>query len=349
MNETVSRPETVSMQSPVTSVLSAEDPASAEERRFPMRVIMISDSGEMLTLILPASMEGRYRFTGSSGAEGFPFFFEQRNNSWTVVLEHNAQFFFKTASGDDPVAVREQAMISGSFLRLRYGDKNYILYVEEERPDDHIFVPYFFEHSDYIIGRSSQCHLYYKHNTVSREHARLHWNGTVWEISDLNSTNGTYVNGRKVDFAKLSVGDVVFIVGLYIVVGAGFLSINNRNGRVNISTPMIHPLVDERDFSYASPMVPPEKYGYYDRMPRRMLPEGAEEIEIEMPPMSLRGNNIPLLLRLGSPMIMGGHALMTGNLLMAMSGMVMPMLTQGFTERTAGITRSSGWRATTPI
>lgn len=333
MNETVSRPETQSVQSPVTSVLSAEENAPAEERRFPMRVIMICDSGEMMTLILPASMEGRYRFTGTSGAEDFPFFFEQRNNCWTVVLEHNAQFFFKTDSGNDPVAVREQALSSGSFLRLRHGDKKYILYVEEEKPDDHIFVPYFFEHSDYIIGRSSQCHLYYRHNTVSREHAKLHWNGSAWEISDFNSTNGTYVNGRKVDFAKLSVGDVVFIVGLYIVVGAGFLSMNNRNGRVNISTPMIHPMVDERDFTYASPMVPPEKYGYYDRMPRRMLPEGAEEIEIEMPPMSLRGNNIPLLLRLGSPMIMGGHALMTGNLLMAMSGMVMPMLTQGFTEK----------------
>ena len=56
-------------------------------------------------------------------------------------------------------------------------------------------------------------------------------------------------------------------------------------------------------------------------------------IEIEMPPMSLKGNNIPLLLRLGSPMLMGGQALMTGNIFMAMTSMVLPTLTQGFTEK----------------
>ncbi len=297
-----------------------------------MRVIMITNEGEMLTLFLPASMEGRYRFTSSSGLEDFPFFFEQRNGIRTVVLERRARFFYKNSDGEN-ITVREQPLISGSFLKLRHDKKKYILYAEDERPDDHVFIPYYFEHSDYSIGRSSKCAVCYKHHTVSREHARLHWNGSAWELTDCDSTNGTYVNGKKIDFTELKVGDVVFIVGLYIVVGASFLSMNNTNGRVVFSTPMIHRINEKKDFKFSRPVRTCDPFAYYDRKPRRMLNAGVSEIEVEMPPFSIKGNNIPLLLRMGSPMVMGGHALMTGNIFMAMTGMMMPMLTQGFTEK----------------
>ena len=36
-----------------------------------------------------------------------------------------------------------------------------------------------------------------QHATVSGEHARIHWTGTDWEIRDLGSRNGTYVDGAR--------------------------------------------------------------------------------------------------------------------------------------------------------
>lgn len=51
-------------------------------------------------------------------------------------------------------------------------------------------------HDDTIIGRSSQCGLQLSAIDVSKEHAAMRWTGSTWELRDLNSRNGTFVNGR---------------------------------------------------------------------------------------------------------------------------------------------------------
>lgn len=48
-----------------------------------------------------------------------------------------------------------------------------------------------------VIGRSSVCELQVQDSTVSGEHARVRWNGAQWEIRDLGSRNGTYVQGVR--------------------------------------------------------------------------------------------------------------------------------------------------------
>jgi len=46
---------------------------------------------------------------------------------------------------------------------------------------------------------------------VSRIHAELEFDGTAWAIRDLNSTNGTLVNGKDVSMAVLHSGDILTI------------------------------------------------------------------------------------------------------------------------------------------
>jgi|SRR5215467_11958019 len=48
------------------------------------------------------------------------------------------------------------------------------------------------------IGRVSGCDLVLDDSTVSKHHARIHCDAGPL-IEDMNSTNGTYVNGRPVD------------------------------------------------------------------------------------------------------------------------------------------------------
>ena len=54
---------------------------------------------------------------------------------------------------------------------------------------------------EYIIGRRSDCQIFVPDMRVSRQHARLWQDGDAWQIEDLGSNNGTFVNGVKVQSA----------------------------------------------------------------------------------------------------------------------------------------------------
>jgi FHA domain len=58
-----------------------------------------------------------------------------------------------------------------------------------------------------LIGRHPSCDLVMADPTVSRRHARLIFQGGAWIVQDLESTNGTRLNGRSVGRCRLRPGD----------------------------------------------------------------------------------------------------------------------------------------------
>lgn len=50
-----------------------------------------------------------------------------------------------------------------------------------------------------LIGRGRDCAVALSDAAVSKWHARLHFDGRRASIEDLNSTNGTLVNGRRME------------------------------------------------------------------------------------------------------------------------------------------------------
>lgn len=70
----------------------------------------------------------------------------------------------------------------------------------------------------WTIGRSEGCRLVIGHSTVSRRHAVLRRTEQGLEVRDLGSTNGTWVNGWRVDRAtvgprdRLRIGEVRVVV-----------------------------------------------------------------------------------------------------------------------------------------
>src|SRR5438445_3221358 len=62
-----------------------------------------------------------------------------------------------------------------------------------------------------LVGRSPQAHLRLDRDFVSRRHARFERRGRRWRVVDEGSKNGTYVNGVRVDEARLADGDLVVI------------------------------------------------------------------------------------------------------------------------------------------
>lgn len=64
---------------------------------------------------------------------------------------------------------------------------------------------------DLIIGRDAKSDIYLDDATVSRKHARIQRGLDGYELSDLGSLNGTYVNSRSITSIRLLVGDEVHI------------------------------------------------------------------------------------------------------------------------------------------
>jgi hypothetical protein len=53
-----------------------------------------------------------------------------------------------------------------------------------------------------LIGRSPTCGLRIPEGYVSAQHAALRWGGARWEVKDLGSRNGTYLNGVKLEAGR---------------------------------------------------------------------------------------------------------------------------------------------------
>ena len=50
----------------------------------------------------------------------------------------------------------------------------------------------------HLVGTEPRSHLVCADRRASRAHAHISWNGRYWELRDLNSTNGTFVDGARI-------------------------------------------------------------------------------------------------------------------------------------------------------
>ena len=64
------------------------------------------------------------------------------------------------------------------------------------------------------LGRDSANEIHIKGQLVSRQHARLEWVGQAYRLTDLNSVNGTLINGCKIaGSVVLKAGDIINVGG----------------------------------------------------------------------------------------------------------------------------------------
>lgn len=78
--------------------------------------------------------------------------------------------------------------------------------------------PIYLRKKDVLIGRGDDSDIQINLDTVSGRHARIHLTSRGWALSDLNSHNGTKLNGRYItepqlifDMDMITFGDRVFI------------------------------------------------------------------------------------------------------------------------------------------
>ena len=58
-----------------------------------------------------------------------------------------------------------------------------------------------------VIGRADSCDISLTDSSVSSEHARLTQDVEGWRVANLLSTNGTFVNGKRISNEQINHGD----------------------------------------------------------------------------------------------------------------------------------------------
>ncbi len=82
-----------------------------------------------------------------------------------------------------------------------------VLTVEE---GEHVGLRAVIETEEYVIGRGDECELVLSDRAISRQHARIWHEGDFYYVEDLESKNGTWVNGEALDRPrKLIDGDKI--------------------------------------------------------------------------------------------------------------------------------------------
>lgn len=80
------------------------------------------------------------------------------------------------------------------------------------------FADFSLELGTYVVGRSTGCDLPVYDLTISRQHARLEVSKKSIRITDLNSRNGTFLNGKQIQSGtaepgmEIRFGRVLFVV-----------------------------------------------------------------------------------------------------------------------------------------
>jgi pSer/pThr/pTyr-binding forkhead associated (FHA) protein len=82
-------------------------------------------------------------------------------------------------------------------------------YIEVEGPQETLLIP--IGRSVMHIGRGLSADLHLDENSVSRRHALIVPRPTGPRLLDDRSSNGTFVNGRRITQATLQNGDVILI------------------------------------------------------------------------------------------------------------------------------------------
>ena len=215
---------------------------------------------------------------------------------------------------------------------IRMKDDNCILYAEQAKSESLVFHNYgIVEGIPVRIGRSADNDVVYSNESVTRHHATLLRTADGIFIQDHDSLTGTFVNGRRIKKQALHIGDIVFIMGLKIIIGTKFISVNDENGRVQIASRGIRKF-ESNKFSTLPERKEQEEL-LFNRLPRKKKNLTPETIVIEAPPFSISDNQAPMILSMGGSMVMGGSALMRGNVASVLSMLLFPVMNRMYTDK----------------
>ena len=126
-----------------------------------------------------------------------------------VDIEHEPTISWEPGSGADP-GEDSSGKLSGAFawaLTVEGGPQSGLTYVLGP--------------GNTVAGRGAETAIFLPDVTVSREHVRFSVDSSGLSMTDLASTNGTYVNGERLTAGMLKEGDQLMVGKFHLRISRG--------------------------------------------------------------------------------------------------------------------------------
>lgn len=274
-----------------------------------MKVNLIKPD-QFFELDLPDKIKGQYwiKDIDEAGRKRELISIEAADMQW--VVKSNRVISLLDAEGK---AIEKSVLTASSFFILKYRDSvdRIILFAEGEDQERRLFKKYMISKpTSLLIGRSNSANIVYANQFTSSKHAMLTYTGESWQLEDLNSTNGTYVNHFRFHKNALYAGDVIYIMGLVIIIGANYFAINNPESLVEINSTDVMNFIPQGVIPTDEMIELPEKK-YFFRSPRFHREIEHQHIQIDAPPQPDKVDTVPIALMLGPAITMGMTSVMT--------------------------------------
>lgn len=272
-------------------------------------ILTLFDREQMYTLVLPGQVTGRY-ILSTVTEDGKPFDLmavEAEEGHW--YLKSNKHAFIAGEQGE--ILIKEKIEPFRTYVIERSNGSRALLYVEPPTEDRNTYTKHLVTADRIRIGRARDSQICIANKLVSSAHCVIEYDANgQGTIIDTNSSNGTFVNGKKITRKKLEIGDVIYIMGVKIIYNGRLLSLNNPHQSVlldrNAFTPFqpAKPLVEKEeeleDFHKEK-----EDKDLFFRSPRFKRDIKRREIKIDPVPSKTKKDETPLMLLLGPSLTMG--------------------------------------------
>ena len=205
-----------------------------------MNVFLVSRSGCMYSEWLSYPPRGKGVFKDLQTNHDFAeIWLETDGSAWYVNCSRNYRITTNPLENNR----KQGELYHQCSYRITGSRESYLLYAEESMRNCSVYHNYSLSGSRSIsIGRESTNDIVYNATMISRDHAKMGYDGHAWILIDDQSANGTFVNGRQIPAGsqvRLAMGDMVSIMGLQIIAGPGVLSINDGNPQIHISGSLV--------------------------------------------------------------------------------------------------------------
>lgn len=271
-------------------------------------IVTLIKQDRLFTIFLPNKVMGQYwiKDYDQHGKERSLLSIEAVSGQW--VARSNKKVIILDSNKNN---IAEVTLSNYLFYHLQIlnEDEKVSMYVEPVTKESQSFIKIVpLKNGEYRIGRTLDSHICFDNNLVSSDHARLFYQDGQWRIVDRDSTNGTFVNGLRITDCNLKFGDIIYIMGLKIIVGSSFVAVNMPENKVKLDGNNFKKLeikkpndIDDDDDESEDV----DTTSYFYRSPRFKRDVQSANIKIDGPPVATEEQQTPLLLVLGPTITMG--------------------------------------------